>query len=295
MRPSSVRHQKPMAVFSVIVLALAGIAAAILASTRDGILSGCQHAPPGPLVWFDEFTGPAGRAPDPSKWVRETGGTGWGNRELQYYTDSEANSMLDGAGNLVITARSENPAGYSCWYGICEYTSARLNTAGKFAQAYGRFEARIKLPRGQGLWPAFWMLGDNNASVGWPESGEIDVMENVGNEPDRVHGALHGPGYSGGSRLFGHYSLPGGRTFADDFHIFAVDWTPDSVAFSVDGVQYACHTSADTHGHRWVYDRPFFLLLNVAVGGDAPGPPDETTSFRQEMIIDYVRVYSESS
>ena len=288
------RLRKPVGTLTVVLLALVGVGAAVFASARNGALSDCQHTPPGPLVWSDEFTGPADSAPNPSKWVRETGGTGWGNRELQYYTDNNANSMLDGDGNLVITATKENPSGYGCWYGLCEYTSAKLSTAGTFAHTYGRFEARIKLPRGQGLWPAFWMLGDNNGSVGWPESGEIDVMENVGSEPDRVQGALHGPGYSAGNRLFGHYSLPGGRAFADDFHTFAVDWRPGSVAFSVDGSQYACYTRADTHGHRWVYDRPFFLLLNVAVGGDAPGVPDKSTSFPQRMIVDYLRVYSAS-
>jgi beta-glucanase (GH16 family) len=220
----------------------------------------------------------------------ETGGSGWGNQELEYYTNSTRNAALDGNGNLVITARKENPAGYNCWYGSCQYTSARLNTAGRFTQAYGRFEARIKIPRGQGLWPAFWMLGDN-ASAGWPGRGEIDVMENVGKEPSTIHGSLHGPGYSGGNPLPGSYTLSGGRAFADDFHVFAIDWAPGSVAFSVDGVQYSRHTPADTHGNPWVYDHPFFMILNVAVGGAWPGSPDAGTVFPQQMVIDYVHVY----
>jgi beta-glucanase (GH16 family) len=161
----------------------------------------------GALTWADEFDGPAGTAPDPGRWGRDTGGSGFGNNELQYYTTGAANAALDGQGNLVITARRENPANYQCWYGTCQYTSARLNTAGRFIQAYGRFEARLKVPRGQGLWPAFWMLGNDIGSVGWPNSGEIDVMENVGFEPNTVHGSMHGPGYSGGNPLTGTYSL----------------------------------------------------------------------------------------
>nr|WP_239088346.1 glycoside hydrolase family 16 protein [Planosporangium mesophilum] len=245
------------------------------------------------LTFADEFNGAAGTAPDSSKWVRETGGGGWGNQELEYYTTSTSNAALDGNGNLVITARRENPAGYSCWYGSCQYTSARLTTNGKFTQAYGRFEARIKIPRGQGMWPAFWMLGNNIGSVGWPNSGEIDIMENVGKEPNAVHGSLHGPGYSGGNPLTGTYNL--GRPFADDFHTFAVDWTPGAVAWSVDGVQYLRHTSAETNGNPWVFDHPFFMILNVAVGGVWPGSPDGSTVFPQQMVIDYVRVYSSDS
>ncbi|GAA1822418.1 family 16 glycosylhydrolase [Planosporangium flavigriseum] len=247
------------------------------------------------LTWSDDFNGPAGSPPDAGKWARETGGSGWGNQELEYYTNSTSNAALDGNGNLVITARRENPAGYSCWYGSCQYTSARLTTNGKFTQAYGRFEARIKIPRGQGMWPAFWMLGNNIGSVGWPNSGEIDVMENIGREPGTVHGSLHGPGYSGGNPLTGTYTLSGGRAFADDFHVFAVDWAPGSVAWSVDGVQYLRHTSAETNGNPWVFDHPFFMILNVAVGGNWPGSPDASTSFPQQMVVDYVHVSSSDS
>ena len=141
----------------------------------------------GGLTWADEFTGPAGSAPDPGKWGRDTGGGGFGNNELQYYTTGASNAALDGAGNLVITAKRGNPANYRCWYGSCQYTSARLLTSTTSTQAYGRFEARITIPRGQGIWPAFWMLGDNIGSVGWPASGEIDIMENIGREPNLVN------------------------------------------------------------------------------------------------------------
>ena len=249
----------------------------------------------GPLTWSDDFNGPAGSAPDPSRWTHETGGSGEGNNELEYYTNSTSNAALDGNGDLVITARKENPAGYNCWYGSCQYTSARLNTASSFTQAYGHFEARIKIPRGQGMWPAFWLLGSNIGSVGWPQSGEMDIMENIGREPNTVHGSMHGPGYSGGNPLTASYSLPGGAAFADGFHTFAIDWAPDSVAFSVDGVQYERHTPADTNGNPWVFNHPFFIILNLAVGGSWPGSPDSTTSFPQQMVVDYVHVYASGS
>ena len=244
---------------------------------------------PAGVVFEDEFDGPAGAAVDDSKWQLETGDN-VNNHERQYYTPDNANAALDGEGHLVITARRENPGGYTCWYGPCEYTSARLNTAGRFTQAYGHVEARMKLPRGQGMWPAFWMLGEDFDSVGWPDCGEIDIMENVGFEPGTVHGTLHGPGYSGGDPITGSFTLPNGEVFADDFHVFAVDWSPGQISWSVDGVVYQTHTQADTNGNPWVFDHPFFLILNVAVGGNWPGPPDGSTQFPQQMVVDYVRV-----
>ncbi|MFB9234955.1 ricin-type beta-trefoil lectin domain protein [Plantactinospora siamensis] len=247
-------------------------------------------AAPGAVTWSDDFNGPAGSAPDPGRWKHDIGGSGWGNNELEYYTDSTRNAALDGNGNLVITARQENPAGYQCHYGSCQYTSARLLTSGTFQQAYGRFEARMKLPRGQGMWPAFWMLGADIGSVGWPNSGEIDIMENIGREPSTVHGTIHGPGYSGAGGLGAPYSLPGGQAFADAFHTFAVDWAPDSITWYVDGTAYSRKTPADVGGNRWVFDHPFFLLLNLAVGGGWPGNPDGSTSFPQQLVVDYVHV-----
>ncbi|MFD7701451.1 ricin-type beta-trefoil lectin domain protein [Streptomyces caelestis] len=241
-------------------------------------------------TWSDEFDGPAGSAPDPGKWTLETGGSGNGNHELQYYRDSRDNAALDGNGNLVITARKNTDTGLQCWYGPCQYTSARLNTAKTFTQAYGRFEARIKVPRGQGMWPAFWMLGNDLGAAGWPSSGEIDIMENVGYEPGVAHGTVHGPGYSGGAGVGASYTLPGGAAFADGFHVFAVDWSPRSITWSVDGTAYQTRTPADVGGNKWVYDHPFFLILNLAVGGDWPGSPNAGTAFPQTMTIDYVRV-----
>jgi beta-glucanase (GH16 family) len=248
----------------------------------------------GPLTWSDEFDGPAGGAPDQGKWKYDIGGGGWGNNELQYYTSSTSNASLNGSGQLVITARRDNPAGYGCWYGTCQYTSARLLTADRFTQAYGRFESRMKIPRGQGIWPAFWMLGNDIGTNPWPNSGEIDIMENVGYEPGTVHGTLHGPGYSGAGGVGAGYTLPGGQAFADAFHTFAVEWAPDSIAWFVDGVQYGRKTPADLNGNRWVFDHPFFMIMNVAVGGNWPGSPDGSTQFPQQLVVDYVRVYAYS-
>jgi beta-glucanase (GH16 family) len=267
-------------------LAGLGLAATLVLPVGAGPAS----AAPGAQTWADEFNGAAGTPPDASRWKYDIGGHGWGNNEMQYYTNSTRNAAHDGNGNMVITARRENPAGYGCHYGTCQYTSARLLTADRFTQRYGRFEARMRIPRGQGIWPAFWMLGDDIGSVGWPNSGEIDIMENIGREPGTVHGTLHGPGYSGGNAVSASYSLPGGQAFADAFHTFTVDWAPDSVTWYVDGVQYARRTPADLRGNRWVFDHPFFMIMNVAVGGYWPGYPDATTTFPQQLVVDYVRV-----
>ena len=241
------------------------------------------------LVWSDEFNGPNGAPVDGSKWSSEIGGHGWGNAELQYYTGDTKNARQEN-GSLVITATPDGAWQHGCWYGACKYTSARLVTKGKFEVKYGRIEARIQVPRGQGLWPAFWMLGADIGNVGWPSCGEIDVMENIGKEPSTMQGSLHGPGYSGGNPLTATYSLPGGA-FADAYHVFAVEWEPGAIRFYVDGNHYQTRTPADAAGKPWAYDHPFFLLLNVAVGGNWPGSPDGSTAFPQQMKVDYVRVY----
>jgi beta-glucanase (GH16 family) len=246
------------------------------------------------LAWGDEFNGAAGSAVDGAKWVFEigNGANGWGNHELEYYTDSTKNASMDGAGNLVITAVRETLGPkYRCLSGRCQYTSARLKTQARFAQAYGRFEARLKIPYGQGLWPAFWMLGDNVGRAGWPACGEIDIMENIGREPAIVHGTIHGPGYSGANAVGAPYGLTSGK-FSDGFHVFAVEWEPNRIRWYVDGQLYQTRTPADLPaGSVWVYDHPFFLLLNVAVGGYWPGDPDSNSVFPQKMYVDYVRVY----
>jgi beta-glucanase (GH16 family) len=245
-------------------------------------------------TFTDDFDGAAGSAVDSSKWGYETGDN-VNNHEREYYTSGTRNAAMDGQGHLVITARRENPANYQCWYGTCQYTSARLSTPQKFTQAYGHFETRMKLPRGQGMWPAFWLLGDDIGSVGWPGSGEIDVMENVGFEPGSVHGTIHGPGYSGSAGIGAGYTLPNGQSFADGFHTFAIDWAPDSITCSVDGHAYETRTPADLGGNRWVFDHPFYIIMNLAVGGYWPGDPDGSTSFPQQLVVDYVHVTASDS
>jgi beta-glucanase (GH16 family) len=173
-----------------------------------------------------------------------------------------------------------------------EYTSARLKTQGLFHQRYGRFEARIQIPAGQGVWPAFWLLGDDFSTAAWPNCGEIDIMESVGSEPSSIRGTLHGPGYLNSSSLTAVYKLPTGW-FRDAFHVFAIEWEPQVVRFYVDDQLYATKTPADLPpGTRWVYDHPFFVILNLAVGGNWPGSPDDSTVLPQRMLTDYVRVYS---
>jgi beta-glucanase (GH16 family) len=231
------------------------------------------------LVWHDEFDG---SAINTDHWTHEVGGHGWGNGENQYYTDSPDNAFIED-GRLVIQALERNYLGKP-------FTSARLTTQGKVTQQYGRIEARIQIPTGKGIWPAFWMLGENFATVGWPRSGEIDIMENIGSEPWVVHGTLHGPGYSGGSGVGASYRLPDRRPFHTDFHVYAVEWEPEEIRWYVDDALYNTITPDKLPGD-WVYDQPFFIILNVAVGGRWPGYPDQTTEFPQRMLVDYVRIY----
>lgn len=260
----------------------AGLALALAALPLAGF--GRCGSERGSLVWQDEFEGGAGAAPDAARWGFDvgTGENGWGNRELQHYRVE--NAVLDGAGHLAITARKEDFQGSA-------YTSARLTTRGKLERTRGRFEARIKLPAGQGLWPAFWMLGANVGEVGWPTCGEIDVLELRGQQPEIAIGSLHGPGYSGGQSLSDSYALTGAR-FDDDFHVFAVVWHEDFIAWEVDGETYQVITPDQLPaGTTWVFDKPFFLLLNLAVGGNFVGAPDATTVFPATMLVDWVRVY----
>ena len=214
------------------------------------------------IVMQDEFdvNGPI----DSSLWSYEIGngegtdaGIGWGNNELQYYTDRKENITVQN-GVLIISAKKESYKGAS-------YTSARIMSKGKFEQAYGRFEARIRLPYGQGMWPAFWLLGNNIDDVQWPNCGEIDIMENRGQEPSITHGTVHGPGYSGGSAITKSYDLVNDR-FDTDFHVFGIEWGPQYINFYVDDVLYNQITPDDVPG-EWVFDRPFYIVLNLAVGG----------------------------
>lgn len=251
------------------------------------------------IVWDDEFNQPDGSSPNPTNWTFDIGSDcpdncGWGNNELEYYTSRTNNAYVSG-GLLHIVAQNESYDGYN-------YTSARLKTQGLWSWTYGRIEARIEIPRGQGIWPAFWMLGTNINSVGWPTCGEIDIMENIGKTSDQGtdHGTIHGPVSGGGdynnnSGVGGTYTLPGGAALADDFHIYAVQWTPNQIQWFLDTNLFFTATPASLpSGGMWVFTNSQFLLLNVAVGGNWPGDPDGTTVFPQEMLVDYVRVYQQT-
>ena len=220
-------------------------------------------------------------APNSSIWTYDIGGNGWGNNELQYYTDRSQNVAVQN-GYLIITAEKEN-------FEEASYTSARILSKGLFEQAYGRFEARIKLPWGQGIWPAFWLLGGDIDTNNWPNCGEIDIMEYRGQNPTMVLGTVHGPGYSGGESISKSYSLTNDR-FDTGFHIFGIEWTPDYINYYVDDVLYNQITPEDVTG-EWVFNKPFFIIINLAVGGSFVGSPNAETIFPQTMLVDYVRVY----
>ncbi|MFN2164625.1 MAG: family 16 glycosylhydrolase, partial [Anaerolineae bacterium] len=243
----------------------------------------------------DEFNDPAGTPPNPANWGYELGdGTingipGWGNDERQYYTDSTDNVATDGLGNLVITAR-EADGSYLCYYGPCEYTSARLLTKHKAEFAYGRIESRILVPDGDdGLWPAFWSLGTDIDEVDWPQTGEIDIMEYVSRLPEEIFGTIHGPGYSGGVSFGDTYQFPEG--VANDYHTIAIEWQPDLINWYVDDILFHTATPADVAPNEWVFNDPIYLLLNMAVGGNFGGTVSDNTVFPQELTVDYVRVY----
>jgi len=237
-------------------------------------------------VWEENFDG---NTINESVWSFEIGNghaqgiPGWGNAELEYY--KKENAYIEN-GVLVIEAKKETAQDQ---YGTYNYTSARMKTQGKFSVKYGRIEFRAKLPWGKGVWPALWMLGENITEVGWPACGEIDVMEYLGHETNKVYGTIHGPGYSGAGGKGGSYTLPTGN-FTEDFHIFAVEWDPLGIKWYVDGVKFFQITRTEVPGD-WVFDHPFFIIMNVAVGGYWPGYPDETTTFPQKMYVDYIRVY----
>lgn len=250
----------------------------------------------GRLIWSDEFNGSTSQqSPDSSNWRYETGGNGWGNHELETYCAygssqspcdaAQPNSYVSGDGYLHIVARRDSQG---------RYTSARLTSQRLKSFQYGRIEARIKIPKGEGYWPAFWMLGDNIDTAQWPASGELDIMENIGKEPGTIHGSVHGTGFTG-IAIGLPYTLPEGKDFGDDFHIFGMIWSPKKIAYYVDDPSnvYASFTSSNLmRGAVWPFDGgKFFFLLNLAIGGDWPGPPDANNRFPQEMLVDYVRVY----
>ena len=247
-------------------------------------------------VWSDEFDGAAGARIDSTKWRYETadgcreGICGWGNNEKEYYTDASENIALNGQGQLTIVARRA-PAGLTCYYGPCLYTSAKVTTRGKMPVAPGRVEARIRLPAGQGLWSAFWMLGHDHPATPWPKCGELDVMENRGSEPTTTSAAVHGPGYSGATP-FAHARRLERGTFSDDFHTFAVEWDSRHVRFFVDdSAHYGITRDALEKFGESVLDKPYFLILNLAVGGTFDGDPRSDAIFPATLLVDYVRVY----
>ncbi len=253
----------------------------LLALTACACL-GCSD-PEAPLVlaFEDEFEGAAGTRPSAANWGYDIG-TDWGNAQLEYDTDRTSNVSLDGNGHLAIVARQESYEGRA-------YTSARITTKGKQEFQFGRIEARIKLPAGQGIWPAFWMLGGTIDAVGWPQTGEIDIMEYRGQEPRKVLATVHGPGYSGGQGVTRTYELQQAR-FDDDFHVFSVEWSASKLDFRVDGALFHSVDPGDVNG-EWVFTHPFFIILNVAVGGTFVGAPNAQTVFPQTMLVDWVRVY----
>ena len=248
-------------------------------------------APKWVLTFSQEFEGPKGQAPDPKVWSRDIGGGGFGNGEWESYTDGNKNAFLDGKGNLVIEARKEPTTGPDNIKR--DYSSARLKTDQSFSQAYGKFEARLKMPKGKGIWPAFWMLGSDVGKVGWPRCGEIDIMEYLGHQTSLTHGTIHGPGYSGGGGISN--SLDTKQALDGDFHVYGMEWEPEEIRFTFDGKVFAKVTPNDIGVNDWVYNHPHFFILNLAVGGGWPGYPDETTVFPQQLVIDYVRAYKDEN
>ena len=220
---------------------------------------------------------------DTSIWTFEigTGQNGWGNNELQYYTDRHENAKVED-GKLIITAREESFEGSS-------YTSARLITKEKFEVQFGRIEARMKMPWGRGIWPAFWMLGNNIDEVSWPQTGEIDIMEYRGQDPTIVHGSVHGPGYSAGNAITKSFNLQNDR-LDTGFHTYGIEWGKNYINFYIDDSLYNRITPDDITG-EWVFNKPFFMLVNMAVGGTFVGSPSEDTVFPQTLEVDYIKVF----
>jgi len=230
------------------------------------------------IVWHDEFDG---AELDRANWNFDFGGGGWGNAELQTYTSQPENVRIEN-GMLVIEARADPtlPGGRP-------YSSARIKTQGRLSWKYGRVEARIKLPYGQGIWPAFWMMGDNYKC--WPACGEIDIFEFVGKTPDTIYATVHAPGYSGGKGV-GSKLVVSEDALKNDFHVYAIEWQENEIRWLFDEREFFKLTPADVPD-KWIFDHEFFIVMNVAVGGRWPGTPDETTVFPQFMYVDYVRVY----
>ena len=231
------------------------------------------------LVWSDEFSG---KTINPLVWNYDIGGSGWGNNELEYYTNSSKNVFVTN-GYLVIEARKET-------YKTNNYTSARLLSKDKKSFTYGRIDFRAKLPKGQGIWPALWMLGSNISTKSWPACGEIDIMELLGHEPQKTYGTIHWGAAGGPSTHIGGNYLLNSQTFSDSFHVFSLLWETNKLSFLIDNIPFFSADKSQVNGD-FPFDKPFFFIMNVAVGGNWPGNPDTTTIFPQRMIVDYVRVF----
>ena len=261
-----------------------------LGSAQAGATS--STAPGGrTLVWADDFAGAAGEFKNAAGWTFATGGGGWGNGELQCYAKSSSYASTDGQGNLVISAR-RTPVGQLCADGHQNlWTSARLTTQNSFTVTHGRLEIRAMLPSGAGAWPAFWALGANLPAVGWPRCGEIDVMEYTGNRPTFTTSAAHLAAYNG-THWYSSLTSPASSTLSTQFHVYAVEWSSSSLTFYRDSTVIGTITRAQVLKHgSWPFDKPFYLLLNLAMGGTYAGPVPATLTTTQRYLIDYVRVY----
>jgi beta-glucanase (GH16 family) len=279
--------------------------AAVLALALLAAIGCAEHAGPSTSdpwveVWREEFDGPAGAGVDPARWRHDTadgcasGICGWGNNEKEYYSTSPDNVALNGQGQLAIVARPA-PPGLTCYYGPCRYTSGKITTRGKMNAEPGRVEARIRLPAGQGLWPAFWMLGSGHPQTPWPLCGELDIMENHGSAPASVSSAVHGPGYSGNTPFAKAHALQGG-TFADGFQLFAIEWDSLGARFFVDSIAYHSVTSQELQKFGdSILGRPYYLVINLAVGGNFDGDPASDAILPATLLVDYVRAYRRRS
>ena len=260
--------------------ALALCAACALVVAGTGVTSSTDgHERP--LLWQDQFDGPAGSFPDSAIWTAELGGGGWGNEELQTYTDNSDNVALDGDGHLVLSARAGSQG---------DWTSARITTFGKRTARHGLFEVRARLPSGAGIWPAAWTLGQNIQDVGWPRCGEIDLIESIG-DATTAWQTVHGPRRDA-TRWQSGVVTPVAKPLSDDFHIYSADWTEEHITFAIDGVATGVVRPEDAPvDGTWPFAGPQFLLLNVAVGGSMPGAPNASTPRVASMVVDWVRVY----
>lgn len=266
-------------------------------------LSGCSQDP-GEKLWSQDFNDPSGTSFDSKYWTAEIGDggskgiPGWGNNEREYYIEDSA--VQDGEGNLKIIANKmpvfskENPDGaptdenpYFCYYlTACEWTSGRYVTEGKVNFKYGRIEARLKMPEGIGTWPAFWMLGSDIGEVGWPQSGEIDIIEGLGRDPMTAYGTIHGPGYFGGNGF--SKTLVIGDSLSADFHTYAINWKPDYISWEIDGQVFHEATPSDVAPNQWVFNKPFYLIINLAMGGNFAGNVDPKLT-SAELVVDFIR------